>query len=158
MLVKNFKKGKKTTVLVGGCFDILHPGHIIFLEKAKKLGDFLIVLLESDEKVRRLKGANRPVHNQETRAKVLLALRVVDDVIMLPFLKNDYEYDELIVKIAPDIIAATAGCTTIHHLKRSAKLVSARLEFVTKKIGDYSSSKILRTEILTEKDSKGILD
>ena len=142
-LVKEFKKKSQTTVLVGGCFDILHPGHVIFLDKAKKLGNFLIVLLESDEKVKVLKGVNRPIHTQVRRAKVLLALRPIDFVVMLPFLKSDFDYDQLVAKIKPDIIAATKGYANIHHLKRCSKLVSASLKFVTKKVGNYSSSRVL---------------
>lgn len=136
----------KKTVLVGGCFDILHPGHVIFLEKAKKAGDKLIVLLESDEKVRKLKGINRPVHSQKERALVLKALKFVDLVVLLPFIETDKEYDAIIKKIKPDIIATTKGYANVEHLKRCSKLVSARLKFVTKKIGNYSSSKILKLE------------
>src|SRR5690242_1743275 len=87
---KNLENGK--TVLVGGCFDILHLGHITFLEKAKKMGDRLVVLLESDQKTKLLKGPKRPVHSQKDRAKVLSALRFVDFVIMLPFLKKEQDY------------------------------------------------------------------
>ncbi len=134
-------KGKKI-VLVGGCFDILHPGHVIFLEKAKQAGDILIVLLESDEKVRKLKGINRPVHIQKERAKILSALRSVDYVVMLPFMKKSLDYDQLIAQIKPDVIAATFGDINIHH-KRIAKKVGAKLKFVTKIIGNHSSSRIL---------------
>ncbi len=136
------KKGK-ITVLVGGCFDILHPGHVIFLEKAKKAGDILIVLLESDEKVRQLKGSNRPVHTQRQRAKVLSALRFVDSVISLPFMDSESQYDKLILKIKPDIIAVTKGYANINYYKRTAKAVGARLKFVTNIIGNHSSTRIL---------------
>jgi len=94
-VVQNIKKQHKKIVLVGGCFDILHPGHVIFLEKAKKVGDILFVLLESDEKVKKIKGANRPIHNQKMRAKVLSVLCCVDYIVMLPFLKSDTDYDKL---------------------------------------------------------------
>lgn len=133
----------KKTVLVGGCFDILHPGHVIFLEKAKSAGHFLIVLLESDEKVRQLKGPKRPVHTQKERAKILQALDCVDRVVCLPFIENDSEYDLIIKKIKPDIIAVSSGYGNVNHHRRSAKLVGAKLKFVTAKIGNYSSSKIL---------------
>lgn len=136
------KKDKKT-VLAGGCFDILHPGHIVFLEKAKQSGDFLIVLLESDQKIKRLKGNDRPVFNQKERAKILLALRFVDQVVNLADNLSDQDYEQLIRKIAPDIIAVTAGYTDTYHHRRVAKLTSAKLKFVTKKIGNYSSSQIL---------------
>lgn len=142
-LSKSLKTQGKRIVLVGGCFDILHPGHVIFLEKAKRTGDCLFVLLESDEKVRRLKGADRPVHSQMERAKVLSALEAVDYVYLLPYMKNDTQYDQLIGKIRPDVIAVTIGDVNTRHHKRSAKLVGAKLKFVTKMVGNCSTSRIL---------------
>jgi len=141
-LSKNLEKQGKKIVLAGGCFDILHPGHVIFLEKAKKAGDILMVLLESDEKVRELKGVNRPVHSQKERAKVLAALRYVDYIILLPFM-IDREYDQLVARLEPDVIAATSGEAKNSHLKRSAKLSGAKFKLVTSIIGNYSTSKIL---------------
>lgn len=133
----------KKVVLVGGCFDVLHPGHIIFLEKARKAGDYLIVLLESDQKVRQLKGVGRPIHSQRDRAMVLKAIRFVDKVVMLPYLRGEKAYDEIIKKIKPDIIATTYGDKNIHHYQRSAKVAGVKLAFVTKLIGAYSTSRIL---------------
>ena len=130
-------------VLVGGCFDVLHPGHIVFLEKAKKEGDFLIVLLEADEKVKSLKGLKRPVHDQKERAKVLSAIKFVDQVILLPNFKTEKQYDNLVKNIKPNIIAATYGDKNAHHLQRSAKLVGAQFKYVTKVVGHYSTSRIL---------------
>jgi D-beta-D-heptose 7-phosphate kinase / D-beta-D-heptose 1-phosphate adenosyltransferase len=69
-------------VATGGCFDLLHPGHIRTLEAARALGDCLIVCLNSDASVRRLKGAGRPVVNEDDRAAVLRALRCVDAVLV----------------------------------------------------------------------------
>ena len=144
VIVSNsLKKQGKSVVLVGGCFDILHPGHVIFLEKAKKTGDILIVLLESDEKVRILKGVNRPIYNQKDRAKVLSALRAVDYVVMLPFMKKDREYDELITSIKPDVIAVTSKDKNLIHHQRAAKLAGAQLKQVTKVIGNYSTSSLV---------------
>lgn len=134
---------KKKIVLVGGCFDILHPGHIIFLEKAKKAGDFLVVLLESDEKVKQLKGGDRPIHSQKDRTIILKALRFVDQVVKLPYMKDDQEYDQLIRKIKPDIIATTYGDQNIHHYQRSAKRVGAKLKFVVRFIKGHSTTRIL---------------
>lgn len=135
------KTANKRTVLVGGCFDLLHPGHVIFLEKAKKAGDILVVLLEADEKVKQLKGANRPIYNQQDRAQVLSALSAVDYVVMLPFLSSDSAYDKLIGQIQPDVIVVSSKDTSLHH-QRSAKKSGAQLKFV-KVIGSYSTSKIL---------------
>ena len=137
----------KKTVLVGGCFDILHLGHIIFLEKAKQKGDTLVVLLESDEAVRFLKGAGRPINPQKTRAKILSSLKSVDKVVLLKNKMTDKDYDFLIQKIKPAIIATTKNDPYIHHKMRQAKLVGAKVAEVTKNIANYSSSKLAK-EIL----------
>ncbi|OGE18707.1 hypothetical protein A3J19_03425 [Candidatus Daviesbacteria bacterium RIFCSPLOWO2_02_FULL_41_8] len=141
--IATFKNQGKKTVLVGGCFDILHPGHVIFLKKAKKIADILIVFLESDKKVCELKGANRPVHSQRMRATVLSALAAVDYIILLPYLRSEADYDKAVQKIKPAIIAMTAGYERIEHHKRAAKLTGAKLQYVTKRIKDYSTGKIL---------------
>lgn len=135
------KKGK---VLVGGCFDILHPGHLLFLKKAKQEGDLLIVLLESDEKIKELKGAGRPVNFQKERANVLAKIPEVDYIVELPYMNKNSDYDELISRIKPEIIAVTKGGNNIHH-KRVAGLVGAELKVVTDIIGDYSTTKILKS-------------
>ena len=75
-------KNKRKTVFTNGCFDILHIGHIELLTRAKTLGDFLVVGLNSDDSVRRLKGESRPIHPQHARALVLAALEVVDAVVI----------------------------------------------------------------------------
>ena len=69
-------------VFTNGCFDIIHPGHIDLLNKAKALGDKLIVGLNSDSSVRQMKGAGRPVVSQEARKAVLLGLKAVDEVVV----------------------------------------------------------------------------
>lgn len=141
--VKDLKEQGKRIVVAGGCFDILHPGHVVFLEKAKKAGDYLIVLLESDEKVKKLKGANRPVHTQQMRAKMLSALQDVDCVVLLPFMQSEASYDNILQKIKPDIIAVTSGYAENDHHQRTAKLTGARLKYVTKMIEGHSTSRIL---------------
>lgn len=142
-LVYNSLMSVNRTVLVGGCFDVLHPGHIIFLQKAKATGDQLVVLLESDRKLKKIKGIKRPVHSQKMRALMLKALKFVDRVIMLPFMETERQYDDFVKKIKPDIIATTLGDPENHHKKRTAKLVGAKLKYVTKIIGNHSTSRIL---------------
>lgn len=115
-------------VLVGGCFDILHYGHIHFLREAKKLGDHLIVALESDENLKRLKGSTRPIHNQKQRKEILESLKFVDEVLLLPEMKTDSEYEKMVTKIAPHIIAITEGSKTKTH----AHLVSAKVVEIPK--------------------------
>lgn len=120
------------TVLVGGCFDLIHIGHIYFLEEAKKLGDKLVVLLESDETIKKLKGERRPIHTQEERKIMLFAIRYVDEVVCIPPLKTDKEYYDLIQKLHPDIIAVTEGDPILAKKQNQAKLIGARAVVIPK--------------------------
>jgi len=113
------------------------------LEKAKKLGDKLIILLESDENIRKSKGVNRPINNQENRAKLLMSLRFVDKVIKLPEMESDEEYFALIKKIKPSIIAVTDGDKRMLQKREQAKVVGAKLVRVTKQIPYQSTSRIV---------------
>ncbi|MFN8256627.1 MAG: D-glycero-beta-D-manno-heptose 1-phosphate adenylyltransferase [Bacteroidales bacterium] len=92
-------KGKKI-VFSNGCFDILHRGHIEYLAKAASLGDCLIIGLNTDASVKRLKGNNRPVQDEVSRALVMASLRFVDYVVLFD---EDTPY-ELIRFIQPDIL------------------------------------------------------
>lgn len=83
-LVEGEKKAGKTVVLTNGCFDLLHPGHLRYLREARSLGDCLIVALNSDASVRRLKGSGRPLFSEQDRAEMLAALEVVDYVVIFP--------------------------------------------------------------------------
>jgi len=74
------RRRAKRIVFTNGCFDILHAGHVTYLERAKRLGDILIVGLNSDRSTRHLKGPGRPIHSQRDRAKVLGALNSVDGI------------------------------------------------------------------------------
>lgn len=135
------KKKKQSIVLVGGCFDILHVGHIKFLEEAKKKGDILIVLLESDEKVKNLKGLNKPVFSQTERAKVLSAVNSVDFIIILPDIKSDTQYDKLVQKIHPNIIAITQNDPYTLKKGKQAEEVKGKL-IIIPYVKTYSSSKL----------------
>ncbi|PJA55208.1 glycerol-3-phosphate cytidylyltransferase, partial [Candidatus Roizmanbacteria bacterium CG_4_9_14_3_um_filter_33_18] len=94
----------KKSVLVGGCFDLIHYGHLKFLEKAKAQGDFLIVALESDEFIKKNKRKLQ-VHHQDERAEILSNLNMVDMIVLLPFFQTNNNYFELVKKISPSIIA-----------------------------------------------------
>ncbi|MHC1759680.1 MAG: D-glycero-beta-D-manno-heptose 1-phosphate adenylyltransferase [Negativicutes bacterium] len=89
----------KTIVFTNGCFDILHAGHVRYLTEAKKLGDLLIVGLNSDDSVRRLKGEGRPINPAADRAEVLAGLRTVDHVAVF----GEATAEELIRRLQPDI-------------------------------------------------------
>ena len=92
------RQGNKI-VFTNGCFDILHAGHVRYLTTAKSFGDVLIVGLNTDESVRRLKGANRPINNQNDRAEVLLGLKAVDHVIFF----GEHTAEALIAEVKPDV-------------------------------------------------------
>ncbi len=94
------RSSAKKVVFTNGCFDILHYGHVAYLEKARALGDILVVGLNSDTSVRRLKGKNRPVNHQTDRARVLAALACVDYVVLF---SQDTPL-ELIRALQPDIL------------------------------------------------------
>lgn len=141
--IKTAKKlhGKKSKiVLVGGVFDILHIGHIRFLESAKKEGDFLFVLLESDISVRKKKGIARPLNRQKERSQVLAALIPVDFIIILKGILKDKDYDKIIKQIRPDILATTARDSYIFHKERQAKLVGAKVKTVIKRVKSKSTT------------------
>lgn len=89
----------KTVVFTNGCFDILHAGHVRYLTEAKKLGDLLIVGMNSDDSVRRLKGEGRPVNPSADRAEVLAGLRSVDHIAVF----DEATAEELILRLQPDI-------------------------------------------------------
>ena len=78
--LEKVKNKKQKIVFTNGCFDILHKGHVIYLEEAKNLGDFLIVALNSDLSVKNLKGESRPIVDEKGRMAVLAALECVDAV------------------------------------------------------------------------------
>jgi len=99
-LLDQSDKSDQSIVFTNGCFDILHVGHVDYLEKASKKANFLIVGLNSDDSVTRLKGANRPINSWENRAKVLAALGFVDAVI---FFSEDTPL-ELIQQLTPQVL------------------------------------------------------
>src|SRR3989440_6287342 len=81
---KRLRDAGKKLVVTNGCFDLLHVGHVRYLQAARALGDALVVGLNNDHSVRELKGADRPVNNERDRAEVLAALACVDFVAIFP--------------------------------------------------------------------------
>ena len=122
----NNLKGKKI-VFTNGCFDILHIGHVEYLKKSKEFGDILIVGLNSDSSVKKLKGENRPINNEVDRAEVLDELKSVDYVVI-------FEQDspvELLNIIKPDIYTKGADYT-IDTLPEAPVVIKngGRIEFI----------------------------
>ncbi|MBF8249715.1 MAG: rfaE1 [Candidatus Levybacteria bacterium] len=143
-IAKKIREQNKSIVVVGGIFDILHPGHIKFLEKSKKYADILFLLLEEDSKVTKEKGKTRPINSQQDRAKILSSLESVDYVIMLKNMTNNDLYDKLMVAIQPKVIATTLGDPYVEHKKRQAKLIQGKVVYVIKRIGNHSTTKYLK--------------
>ena len=94
------RRGKKKVVFTNGCFDLLHKGHVAYLERARKLGDLLVVALNSDESVERLKGPERPLNTLSDRMEVIAALESVDYVA---WFEEDIPLN-IILKLRPDIL------------------------------------------------------
>lgn len=99
-IINRIKAERKKIVFTNGCFDLLHVGHIRYLAQAKRLGDFLIIGLNSDSSVKELKGENRPINSFEDRATLLSAIESVDLVIMF----EEQTPENLIKDIVPDIL------------------------------------------------------
>jgi rfaE bifunctional protein nucleotidyltransferase chain/domain len=137
------RKGEGRIVLTGGCFDILHIGHVRFLSEARKMGDYLVVLVENDKKVKKLKGINRPVFTQKERAEMLSALSSVNLVILLPVIESDSNYLNLVMKIKPDIIAVTENDPLLEQKKAQAKRSGAELKVISSK-KTLSTSKLAK--------------
>jgi len=142
-VVEKLKKSGKKIVLAGGCFDILHIGHILFLKAAKKEGDILFLLLESDENIKEKKGSERPINFQKNRVIVLSAIEYVDYIVLLNGVTKKEEYDRLIVKIKPDTIALTQGDPQIKIRALQCKMVGAKLKLVIKRVENKSTSALI---------------
>ncbi|MCX7941139.1 MAG: D-glycero-beta-D-manno-heptose 1-phosphate adenylyltransferase [Endomicrobia bacterium] len=99
-IVERLKKQNKIIVFTNGCFDIIHKGHIKLLKKARSLGDVLVVGLNTDASVKKLKGKNRPVNSEIDRAEVLDSIRFVDYVVFF----NELTPYKLITELKPHIV------------------------------------------------------
>ena len=136
--IRRHKRAGKKIAFTNGCFDLLHFGHVRYLEKAKKKNRILVVGLNSDQSVRNIKGNKRPIHNQQARAAVLAALACVDYVVLFQE-KTPYQ---LIATIKPDILIKGAdwkdkqvvGSDIVLHNKGRLELVPFEQGFSTTNI------------------------
>jgi D-beta-D-heptose 7-phosphate kinase/D-beta-D-heptose 1-phosphate adenosyltransferase len=146
-IVEELKEKDKRIVFTNGCFDILHIGHVRYLEEAKKLGDILIIGVNSDESVRILKGKGHPIIPAEERAEIIAALRCVDYVITF----HETNPENLISQIKPDI-HVKGGNYTIDKIPES-KLVESLggKTVILKEIQGKSTSNIIQKIALTNK-------
>ena len=108
-LIDKIHNTGKTVVTTNGCFDILHVGHVRYLEKTKTFGDYLIVLLNSDKSVKSIKGPSRPINNEMDRAEILSALKCVDYVVLF----DEDSPRNLLDEMKPDVYTKGADYTII---------------------------------------------
>ena len=142
------KADKKKVVFTNGCFDIIHAGHIDYLNKAKALGDILMVGLNTDDSVKKIKGDKRPIINQDERAEIISNLKPVDYVV---FFDEDTPA-ELINKLVPDILIKGADWK-IDEIAGGETVIANGGEVKTIEfVNDQSTSKII--DLITSRYSK----
>ncbi|MDO5437033.1 MAG: D-glycero-beta-D-manno-heptose 1-phosphate adenylyltransferase [bacterium] len=138
-LLSKLKSENKKTVMTNGCFDILHAGHVRYLKESKKLGDILIVGLNSDVSVKALKGESRPINNEEDRIEVLSGLEAVDYIILF----DEISPVKLLEAVKPDIYTKGADYT-IETLPEAETVLGygGHIEFI-KLVEGKSTTKII---------------
>ncbi|HSW55863.1 MAG TPA: D-glycero-beta-D-manno-heptose 1-phosphate adenylyltransferase [Ignavibacteriaceae bacterium] len=136
----NLKVEGKVIVFTNGVFDLIHSGHVDYLSKAKKLGDVLIVGLNSDESVKRIKGDKRPILKQEERAFILSNLKPVDCVV---FFDEDTP-EKLISELIPDILVKGADWSVD--------------KIVGKEIVEKNGGKVMNIEFINDQSTSKIID
>lgn len=133
---------EKKSVLVGGCFDLLHYGHLKFLERAKALGDVLSIALEPDAKILNSKK-RMPIHSQKQRAEILSHLQCVDEIILLPLMHGFDDYLQLVQSLQPQYLAITAHDPQKMNKQKQAEIIGAEIVTVIDLMEEFSSSKLI---------------
>jgi rfaE bifunctional protein nucleotidyltransferase chain/domain len=144
---EKFKKEKKKVVFTNGCFDLIHAGHVDYLSKARNLGDVLIVGLNSDASIKRLKGENRPILLEAERAFIISNLKPVDYVTI-------FEEDtpgRLIKELIPDILVKGADWAIENIVGRDVVEANGGEVKTIKFVNDQSTSKIIKRICKLEK-------
>jgi rfaE bifunctional protein nucleotidyltransferase chain/domain len=134
------KRNGRRVVFTNGCFDLLHPGHIRGLELARELGDVLIVGLNSDASVRRLKGAGRPVIPEKERAEILAALESVDAVVIF----DDLTPRQVIAGLLPDVLVKGGDWPSDQIVGREEVEAAGGRVVLVPVVPGYSTTAILR--------------
>lgn len=126
--LQDLRKDGKTVVTTNGCFDILHVGHVRYLQKTKTFADYSLVMLNSDKSVRSIKGPTRPVNNENDRAEILCALDCVDFVVLF----DEDSPQNLIAEIKPDVHTKGADYT-VETLPEAKTILEngGRIEFIS---------------------------
>ena len=141
LLAQNLKEEGKTTVFTNGCFDILHLGHVRYLKKSAEYGDILIIGVNSDSSVKRLKGPQRPINNEQDRAELLSELGFVDYCVIF----EEDTPEKLIDEIKPNVYTKGADYT-IDTLPEAQVVLKngGKVEFINLVEGK-STTNIIRT-------------
>ena len=142
------KADNKKVVFTNGCFDLIHAGHIDYLNKAKALGDVLIVGLNTDNSVKRIKGDKRPIISEDERAEIISSLKPVDYVV---FFDEDTPA-ELINELVPDILIKGADWKTDEIVGGETVLANGGEVKTIEFVNDQSTSKII--DLITNRYSK----
>ena len=140
--ILSLKLKNKKIVFTNGCFDILHLGHLKYLEESKKLGDFLIMAINSDESVKILKGSGRPVNNYTLRSKNLMKLKFVDEVIIF----SERTPINLIKYLLPDVLTKGGDYKTIDIVGSSVVEKSGGKVVVLPFLKGYSTTNIINSK------------
>ena len=136
IILDDFRKNKKIIVFTNGCFDILHRGHVEYLQKARELGDLLILGLNSDSSVKRLKGNSRPINNEIDRAIVLSALECITYISIF----DEDTPLELIKIVKPDILVKGGDYKIEDVVGREYSKETVLIDFVD----GYSTTNIIK--------------
>lgn len=150
-IAEDSRRKHKKIVWTNGCFDLLHIGHIRYLQEAKKMGDLLILGLNSDESVRKLKGEGRPIQSQEERAEILSSLEFVDHIIIFP----ELSVERYLEHIKPDIFAKGASYnikTLDQHERALVEKYGGEIRFID--LIDGKSTTNLISKIKNSENSK----
>ncbi|HET8577314.1 MAG TPA: adenylyltransferase/cytidyltransferase family protein [Methylomirabilota bacterium] len=152
-LASAWRRAGKRIVLANGCFDLLHVGHVRYLRAARALGDALVVGLNSDASVTRLKGAGRPVMPVAERAEIVGALAAVDAVVVF----DEDTADALIARLRPDVHAKGTDYTADDVPERNAVLAAGGRVAIAGDPKDHSSRDLIATivERFLARDNSG---
>lgn len=135
----------KSIVLVTGVFDILHQEHIIFLKKARAVGDVLVVGIESDQRVSQIKGDDRPIHHQQVRLDQIRKLRIADLVFILPEnFSTPNTHEQLISQIKPNILAVSSHTNHLDKKDSILRKYGGRVKIVHQHNPQISTTNLIK--------------
>lgn len=141
-IVTEEQQAGRKVVFTNGCFDIIHTGHILYLQAARKLGDALVIALNSDESVRELKGPTRPIKGQEERALILAAMDAVDYVVIFETVRAT----PVIQAVQPDVYVKGGDYTleTLDPEERAALEECGAQIVILPEIEGFSTTKVIQ--------------